>query len=281
MTDETDQALPESGSIPAPETPEQEPVDTGTTPDVAEDADTEGEQPDKPKGGFQRRIAELVDQRNEERRQREAYQRRLDYVLERMLEREQPAPAAPEPPAAPPTLEQHGFDEAKYQAAVLDYAKSQAALTARAELQQWQAQQQRAAKEQTFKTREAEFAATAQDYADTVYDPTLPITAAMAEVIQESDVGPQLAYHLAKNRDIAATLAKLPERAMARELGRLEAQLSKPVAAPPPPPPVSKAPPPPPKIEAVEPQVNKDPEQMDVDEWVKWRTKQLSRRPGR
>jgi hypothetical protein len=97
----------------------------------------------------------------------------------------------------------------------------------------------------------------------------------MAEVIQESDVGPQLAYHLAKNRAVAEQLAKLPERAMAREIGRLEAKLltpaPRPVAVP-------KAPPPPPKLEAAEAEVDKDPDSMSIDDWVKWRTKQIRKR---
>jgi len=270
MTDETDQALPESGSIPASETPETESVAPDTTPDVPEVED-QPEAQEKPTG-IQKRISELVHERNEARRTLEAERRRLDQVVEMLAQQRQ---AAPEPEPVPPTLEQFQFDEDKYRAAVIDYAQKQATVAARAEIQQWQAQQAQQAKAQSFKARESEFAKSAEDYADTVYDPSLPITAAMAEVIQESEVGPQLAYHLAKNRAVAEQLAKLPERAMAREIGRLEAKLSVPAPRPVP---VTKAPPPPPKIEATAPEVEKNPEDMPVEEWVKWREKQIRNR---
>lgn len=267
----------------APETPETEPVDTGTTPDVAEDSapETEGTE-DKPKGGFQRRIKELVDERNDERRRAEQYQRRLDYVLERMLEREQPA-AAPEPPvpATPPKLEDFQYDEAQHRAALDKWVAAQAKAVAQSEIQQWQAQQVQAARVRQFQAREAEFAAAKADYRTLVYDDTLPITAAMAEIIQESDVGPALAYELAKDRDKLAALARLPERQMARELGRLEAKLT--TAPPPPParPAVSQAPPPPPKVQATEPEIEQDPDKLPMDQWLKWREKQIRKRQGR
>ena len=266
MADETDQVLPES--IPTSETPETESVAPDTTPDVAEVED----QPEAKPQGIQKRISELVHERNEARRKLDAERHRLDQVVEMLAQQRQPAP---EPEPVPPTLEDFQYDEGKYRAAVIDYAQKQATVAARAEIQQWQAQQAQQAKAQSFKAKEAEFATATEDYADAVYDPSLPITAAMAEVIQESDVGPQLAYHLAKNRAVAEQLSKLPERAMAREIGRLEAKLSapapRPVAVP-------KAPPPPPKLEATEAEVDKDPDSMSIDDWVKWRTKQIRKR---
>jgi len=263
MADETEQPLAES--IPTSETPETESVAPDTTPDVAEVED----QPEAKPQGIQKRISELVHERNEARRALDAERRRIDQLVELVSQRKQ------EPEPVPPTMEQFQYDEGKYQQAVIDYAQKQATAAAKAEIQQWQVQQAQQQKAQSFKAKEAEFATATEDYADAVYDPTLPITAAMAEVIQESDVGPQLAYHLAKNRAVAEQLAKLPERAMAREIGRLEAKLltpaPRPVAVP-------KAPPPPPKLEAAEAEVDKDPDSMSIDDWVKWRTKQIRKR---
>ena len=273
MTDETDQAVPESGSFPASVTPDVEDVAPDTTPDVAEEESETPETPEKPKGGFQRRIAELVEQRNEERRAREATERRLDQLVEMMMTRQEPE-KAPEPPQMP-TLEQHEYDEKKYQAALIDYAKAEARREAQEALKADRAEQAAQARQTTFKSREAEFAKATPDYQSVVYDPAAPISQTMAEIIAESDLGPQLAYHLAKNREVAQSIYRLPPVAAARELGRIEAKLSQPK---PEPPRVTSAPPPPPKVEAVEPEVERDPDKMNMRDWLKWREKQISKR---
>lgn len=274
MTEQTDLALPESGDIPASETPEQENVAPDTTPDVAEEGETPETQ-EKPKGGFQRRIAELVEQRNEERRAREATERRLDQLVEMMMDRRQPEPEAPKAPEVPPTLEQHGYDEKQYQAALLEYAKAEARREAQEALKADRVAQQAEARQATFKTREAEFVKATPDYQAIVYDPSTPISQTMAEIIAESEVGPQLAYHLAKNRDVAKSIYGLPPVAAARELGRIEARLSQPK---PEAPRTTQAPPPPPRVEAVEPEVERDPDKMSMNDWLKWREKQIARR---
>ena len=94
----------------------------------------------------------------------------------------------------------------------------------------------------------------------------------MAEVIADSDIGPQLAYHLAENKDAAARIAAMSPVQAARELGKIEARLT---AAKDAPKPVSKAPPPPPTLKAPEGEVDPDPEKMPIDQWLKWRNKQL------
>lgn len=100
----------------------------------------------------------------------------------------------------------------------------------------------------------------------------------MREAILESDDGPALAYHLGKNPDLAEKIASLPPIAAARELGRLEAKLAREREQPPV---ISKAPPPPPKIEGVEPAIERDPDKMSTQDWVKWREKQIRKAQGR
>jgi hypothetical protein len=68
------------------------------------------------------------------------------------------------------------------------------------------------------------------DFDTVVYNPQLSITTAMAETIQESDNGPELAYFLGKNPKEAARIAALSPFLQAKELGRLESKLT---AAPP------------------------------------------------
>jgi hypothetical protein len=48
------------------------------------------------------------------------------------------------------------------------------------------------------------------DYDVVVRDPSLPITPLMADVIRESEKGPEIAYYLATNRSELAQIASRP-----------------------------------------------------------------------
>lgn len=78
------------------------------------------------------------------------------------------------------------------------------------------------------------------DFEDVAYSPDVPITNAMAATIQESEMGPEIAYYLGKNPQEAAKIAKLSPFLQAKELGKLEAK----IASAPPPAKPSNAPPP-------------------------------------
>lgn len=239
----------------ATEAPDSAPDDAGT-PETSEE---------KPKGGFQRRIGELT------RNWREA-ERRNEELME-VLQRLAPKQYTPEEPKAAPTLEQHGYNENEYQKALVEYAKAEARREVQETLKREREEATKQTRAESFRSRESEFADSVEDYYDVVYSPTTPISQTMAEVIAESEHGAALAYHLGKNPQIARALYSLPPIQAARELGRLEAKL----AEPKPKPVVTKAPPPPPKIEASEPEAERDPDKMSVDEWLKWRNKQLRR----
>jgi len=274
MTDENLQAQEPAEAA----TPEVETVDPATTPEsegaekpeVKDETpeETPEEKPKKPSGGFQRRIDELT------RNWREA-ERRNDELL--AILKGGNTPREPEAPAEMPTLEKFGYDEAKYTAAITDYVRNLTKAEAKTVLEQERHEIERQARTQTFRQREAEFAASVEDYAEKVYDPSLPLTATVVELIAESDIGPKVAYHLAENPDIARSLASMTSTQAAREFGKLEFKLSNVPAKKP----VSTAPPPPPKIVASEPEVEKDPEKMSVDEWVKWREKQIAKKGKR
>ena len=64
------------------------------------------------------------------------------------------------------------------------------------------------------------------DYEDVVYNPKLRITDVMAETIQHSDIGPDLAYWLGSNPKEADRIARLSPIMQAREIGRIEVKLT-------------------------------------------------------
>lgn len=274
MTDENLQAeVPAEAATPEPEK-EQE-AGPATAPEDAGESETEESSEDsekpKPKGGFQKRISELT------RNWRES-ERRVDQLMDYIAQM-QKAGATPQQIEAAteqaPTLEQFGYDEAKYQQAVIKFAESAAERAATRKMTEWEQKQQSTTKAQSFKQREAEFKATVEDYEELVYDQSLSITTPMAEVIAESDIGPQVAYYLAKNPDEASRIAALSPIQTARELGKIEARLTTAKAAPKA---TTKAPPPPPKITATDTEVEPDPDKMSVNQWLKWREKQLKRK---
>ena len=68
------------------------------------------------------------------------------------------------------------------------------------------------------------------DFDQVAYNPSLRITDVMAQTIQSSDIGPELAYHLGTNPKEADRISRLAPLVQAREIGKLEAKLA---AAPP------------------------------------------------
>lgn len=64
------------------------------------------------------------------------------------------------------------------------------------------------------------------DYDQVARNRDLSITPAMAEVIQASEIGPEVAYHLGQNPKEAERISRLPPLLQAKEIGRIEDKLS-------------------------------------------------------
>lgn len=64
------------------------------------------------------------------------------------------------------------------------------------------------------------------DYDEKINGSTVSVADHVRDAIIESDVGPQILYHLATNPDVAEKLAKASPVSALREIGRLEAKLS-------------------------------------------------------
>jgi len=64
------------------------------------------------------------------------------------------------------------------------------------------------------------------DFEQVAYNPKLPITDAMAQTIQASEVGPDMAYYLGSNPKEAERISRLAPLQQAKELGKIEAKLA-------------------------------------------------------
>lgn len=219
--------------------------------------------------GVQKRIDELTRQRYDAERER-------DYWRTQVQTSRQPEPT-PATPQQPKTLADFEYDEAKFQAYLFETASSRAVSAVEKKFREQQEHETKQRRVNEFRAREAKFAETVPDYRDVAHG-AVSITTEMAEVIAESEDGPALAYYLGKNPQIADHIAQLSPYSAARELGRIEAKLAaereKAKTATPV---VSQAPEPPPKIEATEPAVTKDPEDMTDAEFSKWFRKRRKR----
>ena len=273
MTDETTLSgeMPAEAAAPLPET--TEPVESATTPNTEPDQtspEPDDAGGDKPRGGFQRRIDELTRNWREE-------QRRVDALTQALLQQrgQTPQPEAPQPaqPAKLPTLEEFGYDEAKYQAALIEYADKRASETVEKRFAEYERQRAEQARAETFVGRAREYAQANPDFMDVLQSPTLPISESVQDLAKDLENGPELLHWLVKNPKEADRLMRWPERLQAFEAGRiadrLESKKSAANPAAPAAPVVTKAPPPPPTLEATEASGQKPPEEMTDDEWYR------------
>jgi len=77
-----------------------------------------------------------------------------------------------------------------------------------------------------YHDREEDARSKYDDFEQVAYNPKLPITDVMAQSIQASDVGPDVAYYLGANPKEAARISKLAPFLQAKEIGRLEAKVA-------------------------------------------------------
>ena len=92
-------------------------------------------------------------------------------------------------------------------------------------MKQRDVKQQQSVLVEAYHDREEEARGRYNDFEQVAYNPNLPITAAMAETIQSSEIGPDMAYYLGVNPKEADRISKLAPFVQAKELGRLEAKL--------------------------------------------------------
>jgi hypothetical protein len=142
---------------------------------------------------------------------------------QRKWEREQAARLAEvqakvQQPAASPSQEQ--FESVEAYAEALASHKAEELLRNR--------EQQRARQEmvEAYHEREEDARGKYDDFEQVAYNPKLPVTNVMAETIQASDIGPDIAYFLGSNPKEAERISRLSPFLQAKEIGKIEAKLS-------------------------------------------------------
>jgi hypothetical protein len=138
---------------------------------------------------------------------------------QRKWEREQAQRAQPPvQPATPVAPEQFESTDA--------YVDALATQRAEQLLAQREQNKQRTELLESYHDREEKAREKYDDFEQVAYNPNLPITDVMAQSIQSSDIGPEVAYHLGANPKEAERIARLSPILQAKEIGKLEAKLA-------------------------------------------------------
>lgn len=239
-------------------------TDTSTTTATeTDDSGTQQEQDRNEKGqykpGAQKRIDELTFRRHQAEREAAHWKQVA----------ESRAPAA-----APKATDFASYDE--YEAAMLEHRIESGVSRGLARTAQDQAdkftQEASTAAGEAYNQRAKEVTARIPDFVDVVSKAAIPISPALQEALLDSEKGPELVYHLAKNPGLAEQLNGMNVRQMDREIGRLETTISA-KSAPPAPPAArtTNAPPPAKPGSPATAPVNQDPSKMSQPEYEAWR----------
>jgi len=173
---------------------------------------------------------EVVEDQIEQQEEKKYSQAEIDAMIgkrlareQRKWEREQAQRAQPlAATEAPVVADQFESTEA--------YVEALASQKAEQLLAQREQQKQQAELLESYHDREEKAREKYDDFEQVAYNPNLPITGVMAQTIQASDIGPEVAYHLGANPKEAERISRLPPFLQAKEIGKLEAKL---IAEPP------------------------------------------------
>jgi uncharacterized protein (DUF1330 family) len=201
MTEEV-QALAEVDSAPAPEVTATSENAEIQTPEVLEIPEKEYSQEE---------LDDIFNKHFHKRLSRE----------QRKWEREQQQRAAEtQVVKAPSTASVEQFESPEAYAEALAYQKAEELIARR------EAAKQQSQILESYQEREDAIRDKYDDFEQVAYNPKLPITNVMAETIQSSDIGPELAYYLGSNPKDAERISRMPPFAQAKEIGKIEAKLS-------------------------------------------------------
>ena len=196
---------------------------------AADDAEPVEERKQNPK--IERRFSEITKQREAARQEAERErQARIDLENKvRELESKLSPPAPQEPTEADPKPKPEQFSD------MFEYAEALAEWTADKKIQEQKvkeaaqkAEQERQKLLDTWSTRVQDFRAKTPDFDDMVGSADVVVSNEVRDAIFESDVGPQILYHLAENPDVAKKIQSMTPIGALRMIGKLEAKFEEP-----------------------------------------------------
>ena len=171
---------------------------------------------------------EVVENQTEQVEEKKYSQAEIDAMIgkrlareQRKWEREQQQRAAEtQIVQAPSATSADQFESPEAYAEALAYQKAEELLAKR------EAAKQQSQVLESYQEREEAARDKYDDFEQVAYNPKLPITNVMAETIQSSEIGPDLAYYLGSNPKDAERISRMAPLAQAKEIGKIEAKLA-------------------------------------------------------
>ena len=206
--------------------------ESDTSKDEAEESESEddeleeGEQKPKKKSGFKRRIDKLSKQKAELERERDFFREQAMKAQKPEANQEKPKPEGQSKSDGKPDPD--SFDtNAEYLEALVEWKDEQKAAANKAKSEEEKLKERVKKTQDDHATRLETFKAAHDDFDETlddVDDVKMPVY--LHDLLIESEMGPELMYELAKNREEYERICTLSYAAAARALGRIEERLS-------------------------------------------------------
>jgi hypothetical protein len=228
---ETDETAEESEPSETEETEETKANDEDSTDEDEQSEDEETEETEekpkeekKKKSGFKKRIERFERRLSEKEREIEHWKNEAMKKSEPKQSQETAKPNEDGKPKASQFETHEEFTEA-----LTDWKLEQRDLKRKLEEQKKQAQSAQEKALTDFRSKAQEFAKSHDDFEDVLESvDDIPLSIGLHESILSSDLGPQVMYELSKNRKELERINKLTPLAAAREIGKIEALISKP-----------------------------------------------------
>jgi hypothetical protein len=115
-------------------------------------------------------------------------------------------------------------DAYEYAEALAEWSAEKALKDREVAEQQRKAEEERQKVAENWNTKVKQARKAMPDFEDVVSNSRVVVSDAIRDAILESDVGPQILYHLASDDDYANSVAKMPAIKALKEIGRLEAK---------------------------------------------------------
>ena len=205
------------------ETPDSEPAVEAQAESEPE-AEQEAEVTDKPKQNpkLEKRFSELTKRA----KQAEADKASLEARLQEIESRQAPAPKQTDSVSEKPQASQFN-DAFEYAEALAEWSAEKALEQRDIQEQQRKVDEQRNEVIKSWSAKLEAAKADIPDFDDMVASSNVQVRDEVRDAILESDVGPQILYHLASDDDYASKLAAMPTNKALKELGKLEVQFER------------------------------------------------------
>ena len=205
------------------ETPDSEPAVEAQTESEPE-AENEAEVTDKPKQNpkLEKRFSELTKRA----KQAEADKANLEARLQELESKQAPAPVQVDPVSEKPQASQFN-DAFEYAEALAEWSAEKALEQRDIQEQQRKIDEQRNEVIKSWSQKLEKTKANLPDFDDMVASSNVQVRDEVRDAILESDVGPEILYHLASNDEYAEKFAAMPSGKALKELGKLEVQFER------------------------------------------------------